>query len=338
MRPLLSALAALAVTLAAALPARAGDTASLEILGFSADGGIFAFEQYGVQEWLRAFLMPSASTSTSTMTAGCPARRSACGLEDETASLDAARQQARSQGNANHPRRGTGREPRRHRRHGARSPNCRPTRTAMEVNPRPVFPPVDDPLEFRVEEIAVSPPENCEGLGWDIHGFPPHPHRRSPPAAPPSSSTRTAPACHRAAAARSATASAPSRPSSRKAPAPPTPRSLPSALLASKARIIAGWPSSDGCRATVARHCELRPHLLGSHASSARHPGQTMIPRYSRPEMAAIWSPETKFRIWFEIEAHACDALAELGVIPKEAARTIWDKGGPATFRRRAHR
>ncbi|TCP90793.1 adenylosuccinate lyase [Rhizobium sp. PP-CC-2G-626] len=57
-----------------------------------------------------------------------------------------------------------------------------------------------------------------------------------------------------------------------------------------------------------------------------------MIPRYSRPEMVAIWSPETKFRIWFEIEAHACDALADLGVIPKEAARTIWEKGGAATF------
>ncbi|MCO5729959.1 adenylosuccinate lyase [Rhizobium sp. SSA_523] len=57
-----------------------------------------------------------------------------------------------------------------------------------------------------------------------------------------------------------------------------------------------------------------------------------MIPRYSRPEMVAIWSPETKFRIWFEIEAYACDALADLGVIPKEAARTIWEKGGAATF------
>ena len=57
-----------------------------------------------------------------------------------------------------------------------------------------------------------------------------------------------------------------------------------------------------------------------------------MIPRYSRPEMVAIWSPETKFRIWFEIEAHACDALAELGVIPKDAAKTIWEKGGSAKF------
>lgn len=57
-----------------------------------------------------------------------------------------------------------------------------------------------------------------------------------------------------------------------------------------------------------------------------------MIPRYSRPEMVSVWSQETRFRIWFEIEAHACDALAELGVIPKEAARTIWEKGGAATF------
>jgi adenylosuccinate lyase len=49
-----------------------------------------------------------------------------------------------------------------------------------------------------------------------------------------------------------------------------------------------------------------------------------MIPRYSRPDMVAIWSPETKFRIWFEIEAHACDAMAELGVIPAENAVAVW--------------
>ncbi|WP_121064290.1 adenylosuccinate lyase [Chachezhania antarctica] len=49
-----------------------------------------------------------------------------------------------------------------------------------------------------------------------------------------------------------------------------------------------------------------------------------MIPRYSRPDMVAIWSPETKFRIWFEIEAHACDAMAELGVIPKANAEAVW--------------
>ena len=49
-----------------------------------------------------------------------------------------------------------------------------------------------------------------------------------------------------------------------------------------------------------------------------------MIPRYSRPEMVAIWSPETKFRIWFEIEAHACDAMAEMGTIPVENAAAVW--------------
>jgi len=52
-----------------------------------------------------------------------------------------------------------------------------------------------------------------------------------------------------------------------------------------------------------------------------------MIPRYSRPQMTAIWEPANKFRIWFEIEAHACDAQAQLGVIPKEAAKTVWEKG-----------
>ncbi len=57
-----------------------------------------------------------------------------------------------------------------------------------------------------------------------------------------------------------------------------------------------------------------------------------MIPRYTRPEMAAIWDAQTRFRIWFEIEAHAADALAELGVIPKDAAKTIWAKGKDAKF------
>ena len=57
-----------------------------------------------------------------------------------------------------------------------------------------------------------------------------------------------------------------------------------------------------------------------------------MILRYSRPEMAAIWEAQTRFRIWFEIEAYACDALAEIGVIPKEAAKAIWEKAGHVTF------
>ena len=55
-----------------------------------------------------------------------------------------------------------------------------------------------------------------------------------------------------------------------------------------------------------------------------------MIARYSRPQMAAIWTPENRFRIWFEIEAHACDAMAELGIIPKDAAQAIWEGGKKA--------
>jgi len=57
-----------------------------------------------------------------------------------------------------------------------------------------------------------------------------------------------------------------------------------------------------------------------------------MIPRYSRPDMVAIWEPQSRFRIWYEIEAHACDALAELGVIPRESAKAIWDRANNVTF------
>ena len=52
-----------------------------------------------------------------------------------------------------------------------------------------------------------------------------------------------------------------------------------------------------------------------------------MIPRYARPQMTEIWSQQSKFQIWFEIEAHACDAQADLGVIPKSAAEQVWKKG-----------
>ncbi|MCB1479323.1 MAG: adenylosuccinate lyase [Rhodobiaceae bacterium] len=57
-----------------------------------------------------------------------------------------------------------------------------------------------------------------------------------------------------------------------------------------------------------------------------------MIPRYSRPDMVAIWQPETKFRIWFEIEAYAAKAMAEIGEIPQSAADTIWERGSRAEF------
>ncbi len=53
-----------------------------------------------------------------------------------------------------------------------------------------------------------------------------------------------------------------------------------------------------------------------------------MIPRYSRPEMTRVWSPENRYRIWFEIEAYACDAQAALGIIPESAARAVWERGG----------
>ena len=57
-----------------------------------------------------------------------------------------------------------------------------------------------------------------------------------------------------------------------------------------------------------------------------------MLPRYSRPEMTAIWEAQTRFRIWFEIEAYACDALAEIGAIPAASAKAIWEKAGHVTF------
>ena len=53
-----------------------------------------------------------------------------------------------------------------------------------------------------------------------------------------------------------------------------------------------------------------------------------MIPRYTRPQLAELWAPETKFRIWLEIESHACDAMAELGLIPKSAAKAVRERGG----------
>ncbi len=57
-----------------------------------------------------------------------------------------------------------------------------------------------------------------------------------------------------------------------------------------------------------------------------------MIPRYSRAEMASLWEPQTRFRIWFEIEAYACDALAEIGIVPKAATEMIWQKGKDLHF------
>src|SRR4029450_13656782 len=63
-------------------------------------------------------------------------------------------------------------------------------------------------------------------------------------------------------------------------------------------------------------------HPSAKARRNPRTPESSMIPRYTRPEMASIWEAQTRFKIWFEIEAHAADALAELGVIPKQAAKT----------------
>jgi adenylosuccinate lyase len=77
---------------------------------------------------------------------------------------------------------------------------------------------------------------------------------------------------------------------------------------------------------------ELKTWMAGPSPGMTSECEARMIPRYTRPEMAAIWDPQTRYRIWFEIEAHAADALAELGVIPKEAAKEIWAKGKDAVF------
>jgi adenylosuccinate lyase len=75
--------------------------------------------------------------------------------------------------------------------------------------------------------------------------------------------------------------------------------------------------------------CPLPPDRI---EAAVIHYRCSMIPRYARDRMVQIWSPETKFRIWFEIEAHATDALADLGVVPKEAAARVWEKGKDAKF------
>jgi len=74
--------------------------------------------------------------------------------------------------------------------------------------------------------------------------------------------------------------------------------------------------------------CKSQNFYVKTHSLKNKHERiRVMIPRYSRPDMVAIWQPENRFRIWFEIEAHACDALALHGVIPKAAAENIWKKG-----------
>src|SRR5712671_1587210 len=91
--------------------------------------------------------------------------------------------------------------------------------------------------------------------------------------------------------------------------------------------------AGPGCskRSPAAAVCLTGAALLKRGVIPMSHES-SMISRYTRPEMAAIWEAQTRFKIWFEIEAHAADALAELGVIPKEAARAIWAKARGAIF------
>lgn len=161
-----------AITVAAPVaPALAGDAAQLEILGFSKDGGTFAFEEYGVQDGSG---FPYANryyidTATDTFLKGTPVR---VRLDDENASVADARKQARAKGEA------IARQAELDANFGFTAGLNPVTELSadpyrMVVNPRPVFPPIDAPLEFRLEEIALNNlpgMETCNSQG-EINGF-----------------------------------------------------------------------------------------------------------------------------------------------------------------------
>ena len=147
---------------------RAGDVAELEILGFTKDGGVFAFEEYGIQDGSG---FPYANRyyidiNDDTFLKGTPIK---VRLDDENATLEAARLQARQKGEAIVSQaeltanRGitAGFNP-------VTELSADPFR--MVVNPRPIFSPVDPPLEFRLDEIGRNDTERCQSLG-EINGF-----------------------------------------------------------------------------------------------------------------------------------------------------------------------
>ena len=152
----------------AAHPASAGDVADLEILGFSKDGGVFAFEEYGVQDgsgfpYSNRYYI---DTATDRFLKDTPIR---VRLDDEAATLDAARLQARQKGEAvvSQAELAANR--------GITAGYNAVTELSadpyrMVVNPRPIFSPVDDPLEFRLDEIAMNNTEGCQSQG-EINGF-----------------------------------------------------------------------------------------------------------------------------------------------------------------------
>lgn len=167
MRARLSLLSALAI-LAAPVPAQAGDTATLGILGFTADGAVFAFEEYGVQDgsgfpYANRFYI---DTATDAFLSGTPVR---VRIDDENATVADARRQAADNGEAAVPAGELAANP------GFTAGMNAVTELSadphrMAVNPRPVMPPIDAPAEFRIEEIPLAAPSGCENLG-DIVGF-----------------------------------------------------------------------------------------------------------------------------------------------------------------------
>jgi len=160
--------AALLATVLVAVPSRAGDLAAVEVLGFSADGSVFAFEEYGVQDgsgfpYAHRFYI---NTANDKFLAGTPIRVL---IEDEFATVQNARATARARGEKI-MKDATLTANRGHLAgfNAVTELNADPYR--MIVNPRPVFSPVDAPLEFRLEEFQVEAPARCDGFG-DIAGF-----------------------------------------------------------------------------------------------------------------------------------------------------------------------
>ncbi|MGE0501866.1 MAG: DUF2259 domain-containing protein [Rhizobiaceae bacterium] len=168
LRSLLSCIAVLCACIAIAPLARAGDTAFVEILGFTPDGRVFAFEEYGVQDgsgfpYSHRFYIEVAADKFLPNT---PVRVT---IEDEGATIDDARAKSKIRGEK------IFKDAQLARNRGFTAAFNPVTELSADpfrltANPRPVHPPVDDPVEFRLEEIHVVTPSRCEGLG-DIVGI-----------------------------------------------------------------------------------------------------------------------------------------------------------------------
>ncbi|MBO6902009.1 MAG: DUF2259 domain-containing protein [Rhizobiaceae bacterium] len=163
LRSILRKAAALAAALCVPAIAQAGDAAEVNILGFSADGGMFAFEEYGIQDgsgfpYANRFYI---DTATDTFVSGTPIR---VRLEDETASLGEARAQAKTQGQAVISDTVLA-ENRGYTAGWNAITELSADFSRMAVNPRPVFAPIDAPVEFRLEDVPLAAPSGCEGFG-----------------------------------------------------------------------------------------------------------------------------------------------------------------------------